>query len=142
MWGKSGKQKDKDYWFACVVFRLTNWHETAQQLGYPVPWNRKHFEYTLATRKRLGQKVYSGAYTISTNGVAMEKHLYLAEQLQKMWDDRDKIRYKRGEDLQEFYERLQGYNCMGSFLAAQVVADIKFVGAAREANDWWTFVAP
>lgn len=142
IWGKNGKQKDKDYWFACVVFRLTNWSETAKQLGYPVPWNPKHFIYTLETRKRLGQKIYSGAYTISTNGVAQEKHLYLEAQLTKIWKDREKIRYKKGETLQAFYERLQKYNTMGSFLAAQVVADMKYIGDALNAPDWWTFVAP
>jgi len=140
-WGKPNKH-DKDYWFACVVFRLTNWHETAQQLGYPVPWKAKRFIAVCAARKNLGHKVYSGAYTISTNGVAQEKHIYLAEQLEKIWQDRDKIRYKKGEKLQAFFERLQTYNTMGSFLAAQVVADMKFVGDAKSAPDWWTFVAP
>lgn len=141
-WGKNFGQLDKDYWFACVVFRLTNWSETAKQLGYPVPWNAKHFIHVLGTRKKLGQKVYSGAYTISTNGVAQEKHLYLAEQLTKIWNGRDDIRYRRGEPLQAFYERLQCYTAMGSFLAAQVVADMKFRGYARSAPDWWTFAAP
>src|ERR1700733_11409164 len=68
-WGIIHGKADMDYWFACVVFRLTNWHETAAQIGYPVPWNKKNFIYTLDKRKKLGQKVYSGAYTISTNGV-------------------------------------------------------------------------
>lgn len=141
-WGVPNKN-DKDYWFACVVFRLTNWNETAKQLGYPVPWNPVRFVKTLSVRKNLGQKVYSGAYTISTNGVAQEKHFYLAEQLSKMWADREKIRYRNGEKLQAFYERLMQYNCMGSFLAAQVVADMKFIGSPRKnASDWWTFVAP
>lgn len=141
VWGLPNKN-DPDYWFACVVFRLTNWHETTQQIGYPVPWNKKHFIYVLSKRKQLGHKVYGGAYTISTNGVAMEKHLYLAEKLDIIWRNRDKIRYKKGEKLQDFYDRLQNYDAMGTFLAAQVVADMKFCGDARKAADWWTFVAP
>lgn len=141
MWG-SRYGTDTDYWFACVVYRLTNWHETAKDLGYPVPWNKKHFIYTLNKRKVTGQKVYSGAYTISTNGVAMEKHLYLANKLDIIWKNREKIRYRKGEKLQDFYERLMNYDCMGSFLAAQVVADMKFFGDAKKAADWWTFVAP
>lgn len=133
---------NEDYWFACCVFRLTNWHETAEELGYPVPWNSAKFLYILNARKVTGLKVYSGAYTISTNGVAMEKHLYLAEQLTKIWNNRKHLRYRSGETLQAFFERLKACNAMGSFMAAQVVADMKFAGAALEAPDWWTFAAP
>lgn len=139
---KNWEWNEPDYWFACVVFRLTNWYETAEQLGYPVPWNRKKFIDVITKRKAVGLKVYSGAYTISTNGVAMEKHLYLAEKLTAIWNDRDKIRHTEGEPLQSFYERLIKYDCMGTFLAAQVVADMKFAGSGRTVPDWWTFVAP
>src|SRR5262245_44465925 len=30
----------------------------------------------------------------------------------------------------------------GSFMAAQVVADMKYVEPLRSARDWWTFAAP
>jgi hypothetical protein len=72
----------------------------------------------------------------------MEKHLYLASKLDLIWGDRDKIRYRKGELLEEFFKRLKQYDTMGSFLAAQVVADMKFQGHARHAPDWWTFAAP
>ena len=133
---------DLDYWFACAVFRLTNWHETAEELGYPVPWNKAKFIRTLQRRKDGGEKVYSGAYTISTNGVAMEKHLYLAEQLSKLWKNRKLIRYIHGEPLREFHTRLKQYPCMGDFMAAQVVADMKQVGEAATAPDKLTFASP
>lgn len=144
-WEKHAKKtKCPDYWFACCVFRLTNWNETAEQLGYPVPWNKKHFTATLGARKAAGQKVYSGAYTISTNGVKMEKHLYLADQLDKIWKFKEQYRFNLFEEdcLEAMYERLMTVNCMGSFLAAQVVADVKFEGDAKKAPDWWTFAAP
>lgn len=133
---------DPDYWFACVVFRLTNWHETAIDLGYPVPFDAKKFVRVLATRKMHGDKVYSGAYTISTNGVKQVKHEYLALKLKAIWKDREKIRPHKGERLEDFYQRLIKYDAMGTFLAAQVVADAKFTGELRKAKDWWTFVAP
>lgn len=140
-WGKPNKN-DKDYWFACVVFRLTNWSETANAIGYPVPWKPRRFIAAIQARKNLGLKVYSGAYTISTNGVSQEKHLYLVDQLNKMWENKEHLRYRKGECLSDFYDRLRSCNAMGSFLAAQVVADMKFCGEARNAKDWWTFVAP
>lgn len=133
---------DPDYWFACTVFRLVNWHETANQLGYPVPWKSKPFIGTMRTRMNVGLKVYSGAYIVSTHGVQEPKHIYIARQLDKMWDMRDKLRYKEGETLAEFHERLVGCDGLGNFLAAQVVADAKFFGKARKAKDWWYFVAP
>jgi len=139
-WGNNGKNTDPNYWFACAVFRLTNWHETAEELGYPVPFNKLHFIKVLNARKKRGDKVYNGAYIISTNGVKMEKSEYLAEKLGTLYKEREYIRYKPKEPLEEFAKRLQEFDTMGSFITGQVVADLKYVGAARKAPDWWTYV--
>lgn len=38
--------------------------------------------------------------------------------------------------------RLRDMNGFGSFYAAQVVAEMKYVAPLRSARDWWTFAAP
>lgn len=138
---KNWRKSDPDFWFAALVFRFVNWDKTAEQLGYPVPWNPKKFTQVLEHRKAQGLKVYSGAYMISTHGVRQEKHLYLAESLTKIWANRDKIRYKKGETLAAFHARLEGCFDVGSFIAAQVIADAKYVGAMSTAPDYHTFAA-
>lgn len=133
----------EDVWFAMVAARLINWPDSLEELGYPVPWHPKEFIATLQRRKKAGLKVFSGAYIVSTNGHAMDKLEYLAGHvLSPMWADRETIRPKRGEHLLDIHQRLMQYDGMGSFMAAQVIADIKWSSTCRNAPDWATFAAP
>lgn len=134
-------ENDPELWFASLVFRFINWHGTAEELGYPVPWNGDKFVCAIQRRKDAGQKIYSGAYMISTHGVRQEKHLYLRESLDKIWGERKTIRPIKGEPLVNFHARLMCCFDVGSFLAAQVVADIKYVPALLGSADWHTFAA-
>jgi hypothetical protein len=133
--------KDPDMWFASLVFRFVNWHQTAVEIGYPVPWDPAHFKRTLQLRKKQGNKVYSGAYMISTHGVKEEKHAYLAKSLSKIWRRREEIRYRQGEYLTDFHQRLMNCFDVGSFIAGQVIADAKYCGNMYHTKDWWTFAA-
>ena len=133
---------DLDFWFAAMVFRLVNWNETTEQLGYPVPWLRKRFVTVLQGRKALGQKVFSGAYIISTNGALGDKAAYLAGVLSSTWLQRTLMRPAKGQTLMEWYSRLLGCTGVGSFIAGQVIADAKYVGPLQAAPDWWTFAVP
>ena len=45
----------------------------------------------------------------------------------------------RGVPLQEYWQILRGFDGLGSFLAGQVVADLKYFGSLREAPDWDSF---
>jgi len=134
-------KRDPDLCFASLVFRLINKHETAEELGYPVPWDPKHFVRVLHARKKRGDKVYSGAYMISTHGAKGNKAEYLAKSLSKIWKDRGKYRYVCGETLEKYHARLMEAYDVGSFLAAQVIADCKYVDKMYHAPDWQTFAA-
>lgn len=139
---RTPNEDDPDLWFASLVFRFINWHETAEQLGYPVPWKSIKFLNTLKNRKIKGEKVYSGAYIISTHGSKEPKHIYLMKILSEIWKKREKLRYKENELLEDFHSRLMDCYGVGSFLAAQVIADVKYAGELKKAKDWWTFAAP
>lgn len=143
-WRKEN-QKDPDLWFAALVFRLTNWHLTAMDLGYPVPWKPKKFVNVLQLRKAAGVRVFNPAYIVSTNGVAQEKCIYLSERLTEAYEEntRYQIRFnlKEEDSLEAMHERLMCISGVGSFIAAQVIADIKYAGDAMKAPDWWTFAA-
>lgn len=139
---RTSNSDDPDLWFASLVFRFINWSETAQELGYPVPWDPKRFKAILKSRKVRGLKVYSGAYMISTHGVKEEKYIYLAKSLSKIWEKREDLRHTIGVPLKVFHKNLMECFDVGSFLAAQVVADIKYVDAILySAPDWETFAA-
>lgn len=132
----------KDFWFAALVFRFINWHETANDLRWPIPWDPERFIRILDERKAAGKKVYSGAYMISTHGVREPKSTYLARSLSIIWDRREELRPRPDDTCSSFYERILQCFDLGSFLAAQVVADVKYHPTLSHANDFDTFVAP
>jgi hypothetical protein len=78
-------------------------------------------------RRNRNEKVYSGAYIVSTNGRAMDKAEYLAFfVIQPIWDNRIDVRPKKGDTLESFYQRLIKFDGLGSFMAGQVIADLKY----------------
>lgn len=136
---------DPNLWFNMVIARLLNWPETLGELKYTHRWNKGGFISTLHKRRDRGDKVFSSAYIVSTNGHAMDKVEYLAEYvLDPLWDDRKDIQPRHGDTLAAFHTRLMSYDGMGSFMAAQVVADVKHAqdSALSYASDWYTWAAP
>lgn len=138
---------DKYLWFAMTVARLLNWPETLAELGCPVQWNPDRFIRVVHDRRDRKLKAFSGAYIVSTNGFAMDKAEYLAQHvLGPLWDDRKEIAaaYSRpltAPRLADFHKVLMQYDGLGSFIAAQVVADCKYVGPLQKAEDWFTWAA-
>lgn len=133
---------DPDNWFAMVVARLINWSPTLEVVGYPVPWRPSTFLRRIQALEDKGVKVWGGAYIVSTNGAKQPKAEYLTEQvLTPLWNARKEIRPRPDDTLEAFYDRLRRFRGMGSFIAAQVVADAKFVAPLTQAPDWESFAA-
>lgn len=147
---------DPNLWFAMVVARLVNWPDTLCDLsaavfnGTDVKWNAKEFLREMNARKRRGVQVFNSAYIVSTNGKAMDKPEYLVEYvLNPLWKDRSMftLHIKDGTfglndiELQALHNALTAYDGMGSFMAAQVVADVKYQSGWRQAPDWEWFAA-
>jgi hypothetical protein len=145
---------DPDLWFMMVVARLVNWPETLYELSAAVlegkkndrvTWRPDVFVREMHARKANGHKVFSGAYIVSTNGHKMDKAEYLAAKvLTPLWERQAAIRPEPEDTLAEFHYRLCQYDGMGSFMAAQVVADIKYdqQGPLWQCADWQTWAAP
>ena len=95
-------------------------------------------------------QLWSGAYIITTHGLPMGKVQYLvnhvlqaaAEPLQAHIGMGPVLGY--GGNLATAYNTLRKIEGLGSFLAAQVVADLKNTEGhpLADADDWWIFVAP
>lgn len=135
---------DPDMWFAMAVARHVNLPDTLALMGYPVPWNPEAFLVAIRSRKARGIPAYNAAYMIrAARGSEFgDKAAYLAEAvLGPMWGKRVELRPKIGDLVEDFYNRLVTCYGMGSFLAAQVAADVKQVYPLYEAPDRWTFAA-
>jgi hypothetical protein len=138
--------KDPHLWFAMVVARLINWPETLGQLGYVGGdlYTANRVLACVGARQAQGLQVYGGAYTISTNGRKMLKHNYLVEQVfNPLWANREQIELTlttKNQTLQEVHTQLMAFQGLGSFMAAQVIADLKYA-QLKKAPDWWTWAA-
>lgn len=137
-----------DLWFAMVVARKVNWPDSLREIGYPVPWREGAFIRAMKERADRGEQLESGAYMI-TAGVGSKwkgipKREFLARGVfTQMWTARATIRPREGDTLAAFHARLMEHgNTVGSFIAAQIVADMKYVQPLRSASDWWTWAAP
>jgi hypothetical protein len=137
-------QDDRHLWFAFVVARrCINLPGTLKKLGYPVPWHPDHFLRVLERRKRKDKPVFNpAAYKLILSGQSGDlAELQVKLILDPLWHARSRFRPHSDDTLQTFHDRLAAAPFMGSFYGAQVVADLKYAGRLRHANDWWTFVA-
>jgi hypothetical protein len=143
--------KDPHLWFAMVVARFINLPETLEHISYPslssdkdfTAWGKK-FIRAIEYRQNLGELTYNPAYIVSTNGRKMLKHEYLLEQVfTPAWQARDGIENvitRKGATLADLHAELTTIQGLGSFMAAQVIADVKYA-QMKKAPDWWTWAA-
>lgn len=138
-WAKPHPAQDK--WFTFAVARWVNWPDTLADIGWPIPWKPEKFIEALKNRKALGQKVWTGAYMIGTQGNAMDKPVFIADLvLSPLWDRRAALRPQDGDTLEKFARGLINVKNQGKFMVGQIVADAKFQDPIlQEASDWWTW---
>lgn len=135
---------DPHLWHSFVVARHMNNIPLLFALGGPpLPWNERAEEYkTMCENRRVrDEQVFSGAYMIGTRNTG-SKADYLADYVfTPLWNAREGLTPRPGDTLTGFHMSLCLFYGLASFMAAQVVADLKYVGPLREASDWHTFAA-
>lgn len=129
-----------------VLGRLINLPGSLQQIVALEDGTDLEFDLArgiLEQYRKLGNKVFTSAYTISTCGQKLDKLDYVFNVVRavKRYEDVFGIRYS---SLTECAYDLQNVAGLGSFLAGQVVADMKNTVAHPlfVAPDWWTWSAP
>lgn len=137
------KFNDTLSWFAATVARLFNNEEVLEEIkDAVVPFQPKLMKDLLHLRKVGGKKNFNPAYIVSTNGRAMDKVDYVvAEILEPLWRKRAAISAAlRDCTLAQAHDLLTRQNGLGSFMAAQILADIKYIHPS-EWVDFHTFAA-
>jgi len=130
------------YEVAVVAGRLFNWPETLAEIKFSlVPSPHTKLWDVLTKRQERGDKVWGGAYLITTHGRKMSKVDYCVEVLQKVIDITPASCQPNCEDYWHWFKRVDG---LGSFLSAQIVADLKNTKGhpLEAAPDWMYFSAP
>lgn len=141
------KVMGENYELAMCVARIFNRPETLAAIKPDVAMGRLSRVYgTLNNRLSRGEQVWSGAYLISTNGKKMDKLEYCINMLEDMKKLLKSMHHRElpGRSCQEYYQFIMKADGFGSFLAAQVVADLKNTKdhPLADAADWYTFSAP
>lgn len=133
---------DPNLAFGMCLARVVNLPETLEALGFPTRWSPTEFIDTIARLGAGGRKVWTSAYMV-TGGYSEggeSKQQIMARVLDKAYVNAAKI--KKGDTLQTASDILQLTPGLGTFLAAQVVADLKYTPLLAGAVDKWTYCAP
>lgn len=131
-------------WFALVVARLFNNEDTLDDIRtFVLPFDIKMMRSRLKLRSKQGKKNFNAAYVVSTNGRAMDKVDYLMDLVLKpLWKKRDFLtRLMNCGQLANCHLVLSEQQGLGSFMAAQVLADWKYANDGRVWDDFHTFAA-
>lgn len=105
-------------------------------------------KFRLYAARARGEKIWGNAYTISTCGKAMDKVDYVIDHVVSEVHDAEKLENLIGGGkwgtLNAAFNWLTELDGLGSFLAAQVVADLKNTPGhpLATAPDWHYFCAP
>lgn len=133
----------EDLWFILVVARLLNNPESLRAIcAYLLPWKPERVRQILHERADAGLKNFNPAYIVSTNGREMNKIDYLFQfVLGPLWAQRKRLRPGVAMTLANYHRTLMTMDGLGSFMAAQVIADLKYVEPLKSAEDWHTWAA-
>lgn len=129
-----------------ILSRFLNWPLSLKGLGFVESHDPVELQKTLEGWAEARFQVWGGAYLITTHGMKMPKATYLARNVLGSAVDvlehgRAVVRGASCGAAAQVLERIEG---VGSFLAAQIVADLKnTVGhPLMSSEDRWTFVSP
>lgn len=135
------------YLYNIIFSRFINWPKTLEAIGYLQTYDPTALVGRLDKLATAG-KIWGGAYVITTHGLPMPKAQYLAQNvLGGAYRARELLHgatgYQGTPSCSAAHNALQGLEGLGSFLAAQIVADLKnTVGhPLASAADQDTFVA-
>lgn len=114
-----------------VTARMINWPETLAEIGFPKgefnAWS-SWAKCTIRLEAEEGKKVWTSAYTISTCGRKMKKEDYVFDHVLSAVAAMGTVDWGNGVEgiyLAKAHRLLTSIDGLGSFLAAQVVADLK-----------------
>lgn len=157
-WIRSNWSPDKIGWdnyeYAMVLGRFLNWPDTLKRFTSTIRTAKSSEGETIQAVMKImadaGLKVWGNAYVVTTHGLPMGKAAYLCQRVlpaayERLGAGRWRGAYSgytpslavRHDD----YMQLEG---MGSFMSAQVLADLKNTKGhpLQEAKDWVSWSAP
>ncbi len=124
-----------------TLARMVNYIPTLHGLTEVWYGGLSFMSHYMKEKRARGEKIWTSAYTISTCGQAVDKVDYVLGVVQAVQAG---FTPPGAPTLAAWHAQLQKVKGMGSFLAAQVVADMKNTAGhpLQDAEDWHTWSAP
>lgn len=124
--------------FNIVWYRLFNWYEHAENLGFVD--NFEDLENYINERARTGKKIFTGAHM--TTGVAFEdKHESYLRACRGAWDNR--LQYSQTildlDTMESAFLSVLSIYMVGKFVAYELVCDFRFTSLLDNATDKLTW---
>ena len=121
---------------ACALARFFNLPASLEAIGFPTVWEPKKIRNCLRKQQKRGLRVFNGAYMVRGNdGVDKIASVinYCLKPLEK--------RFRRliiGDSMQNAWVAITPFYGFGSFMAGQVVADLRWAmrGAWADSKTW------
>ncbi len=126
---------------ACLLARQFNKIETLQLIGFPEKWNPKKLEKVLRREKEEGLRLFSAAYMI-TGTISNCKIDQVINRVATPIHEASKGKYKKElndfTSLESLICNLKPFAGMGSFIAGQVVSDLRWAvrGSWKDRHTW------
>jgi hypothetical protein len=127
------KHKDSpDLWHRLFVARFINWPETLEELLGLDWYSNGQFQWQalakqMKERGARGDQVWTNAYTVSTNGVPIDKPTYICRDvLNTAWLNRIEFERAAHTSLKEFCDTVQKIDGIGGFMAYEVACDLRW----------------
>jgi len=122
-----------------ALARYLNEPQSLWALGTAPEWRPDVFLAILKSRRTAGYRIFNPAYIVSTNGVAMDKLEYVIDLVKRV---DEQVHLDGSETLAEAAGMFQAVKGVGSFMAGQIIADLKHQPVLQHAPDWWAWCAP
>jgi alpha-glutamyl/putrescinyl thymine pyrophosphorylase clade 1 len=119
---------------AIMLGRTINWPETLEEIGFPHAWDSAAILAALDKRQQRGDKVYTGAYMITAGPTGVRKNAFVIGNADTYFFSPPILDPR---SLERSWKAVMNYPCVGPFIAAQIIADLKQTSHLREAKDWW-----
>jgi hypothetical protein len=120
---------------AILLSRMINWPDTLEEIGFPYYWSKTHYADAIRERMMRHEKVWTGAYMITAESNGNPKEVSVCETV-------DQLDFDLPSTCLDTWKALQTLPRIGSFMAAQFVADAKHTHMLSYAPDRWEFCAP
>lgn len=120
---------------AIALARFVNKPESLEQIGFPKKWDPERIKRILRAYKEDGNTLFSAAYMVAAGKGKDKIESVVDHYCQPLVDDPPELDLTNMENC---WKAIVQYNGFGSFMAGQVVADLRWAvkGTWDDRNDW------